>query len=535
MPMSTPVPDRNHFPSQLALLVVAIAMLVPYLYTSGYHGDEFTNLNDAVRQLHGQVIYRDFFEFAAPLSSWIAAAVFCVTGPSLFAARLVQSGALLSSVWQLYALARRLEVRPWLALLPGVILLGSLYRAWPGYSHHWLLLPLILGALQAAMRAQEGRAWLWLLAGALAGTATLDMQTDGPVLCFALGAWALADTLLVRENWQKALGPLVMLAFGFAFPLGLAGVYFETHGALAQAVESVWLWPFHHYKQPGGFNDIPYGSDWLGEIQPIKRSPLWLGRAYHLSCTYFLAPLAALGGLVWGARTIAQRRWSPTQARLVLVLLLALCDFFLVTHGRADYPRIAIYAVPAVLVLCAFADAWLRHGHRKTTAYVPIVLLALYAGTGVFLQSRYMTADPATWLRFSSPDQRIADLPVMSYLRQHTQAGDRLVVFPDGGAFYFYARPAATRYTLIYPAKFRYMAPAELREVWREIAQSKPKFMVLGPYGFNGQNISDFFPRGVPRGYQRVPRSFNMDGRPVWLYRRISDSARATGIPSASP
>lgn len=520
--MSSPISTRPHLASQLTLIAVSAALLLLYLFHSGFHGDEFTNLNDALRQLHGQVIYRDFFEFAAPLSSWIAAATFALTGPSVLTARLVQSGALLFGAWQLYALARRMDTPPWLATLPGLILLGSLYRAWPGYSHHWILLPLVLGALQAALGGLDGRAWLWSVAGALAGVATLDMQTDGPVLLFAIaGAWGL-DALMRRDALRQRLIGFGLLGLGFALPLAGAALYFYSQGALTQAFDSVWLWPLHHYKQPGGFNDVPYGSDWLAEIEPIATKPLWFGRAFHLTGTYLLAPAAAIAGLVWLGVQLLRRRWASTQAHITLVLLLTLGDLTLVTHGRADYPRIAIYAVPAVLLLSTLAGRFWLTLRPRALALLPSLLLVAYAGTGLFLLGRYVAAAPASWLTFQSPDKRIAAIPVLTYLREHTRPGDRLVVFPDGGVFYFYARPDATRYTLIYPAKYRYMSPRELAEVWSEIEHHAPKFLVIGPYEFTGKNLADFFPDGVPTGYHRVPQTFTFDAQPIWLYQRTA-------------
>ncbi|HEY9723931.1 MAG TPA: glycosyltransferase family 39 protein [Oscillatoriaceae cyanobacterium] len=529
--MPAPTRYERHLPSLVVLLGVAVLLLIPYLLTSGFHGDEFDNLNDALRMLHGQLIYRDFFEFIAPFSFWIAEATFALAGPSVLAARLVQSAGLLLSTWQLYDLARRLEVPPWLAALPGVILLGALYRAWPGYSHHWIALPLALGALQAAMRALDGPRRWWGLSGLLAGLVTLDMQTDGPALVAVLVGTSVLDAVLRRKDRAAALKDLGALTLGCALPWGLATLYFATQGALVTTLKLVWLWPLHHYKQAGGFNDVRYGSDWWGEIRPIARSPLWLGRAFHLSGTYLLAPVAAIAGLSWFARSLIRRAWSDTSARWALVILWAIANFALVVHGRADYPRIAIYAVPSVLVLCAFAGRALSR--RAAWKWFPTALLVTYAGTGLFLLSRYMAADPATWCRLASPDQRIASLPVLSYLRAHTEPSDRLVVFPNGGLFYFYGRPAATRYTVIYPIGYRYMDPREIHEVWHEIAQSKPKYMVVGPYVFNGTNLESLMPGGAPSGYQRIDRRFEMDGHPVWLFKRMATQGVSAVQPSS--
>src|SRR3954467_3203552 len=78
-------PDRA--PWLAAALAFAVAL--PFAFVGAEFYDELTYLGHAQRILAGEVIYRDFFEFLAPLSSYLGAALFVVTGPSVGAARVV--------------------------------------------------------------------------------------------------------------------------------------------------------------------------------------------------------------------------------------------------------------------------------------------------------------------------------------------------------------------------------------------------------------------------------------------------------------
>jgi hypothetical protein len=193
--MSVSLPSRN-IPGrwvEIALLVVLALVLLPFLFPAYFHGDELSDLSFGLSMLHGEIIYRDTYSILAPLTSLIAYGTFAVVGPWLWAGRIVQIGVIFLCGWQIYRLSRRLEVPAWAATMPALALVVGLYRAWPGYSHHWLAMPFMLGAIQSAFIAMD-RASIrfWALAGAATGLLILTMQSDGVVVAFCLLVVALA-------------------------------------------------------------------------------------------------------------------------------------------------------------------------------------------------------------------------------------------------------------------------------------------------------------------------------------------------------
>ncbi|MFN3428972.1 MAG: glycosyltransferase family 39 protein [Candidatus Sericytochromatia bacterium] len=513
---------------EIALAALLAVALVPFTLTTSFHGDEFTNLYNAVRMLEGQVIYRDFFELTGPLTHWLLAWVYAITGPSLLTARLVQAAAIVLAGWQLFRLARGLGVGPWTAMLPGLILVAGLYRHWPGYSHHWMALPFVLAALQAGMKALASDGWRWWgIAGVAAGLSCLAMQSDGAVTAIALAATLTLNLLLSGPVSIRAAAKQVLaLAGGLALPLALAAAYLAWHGALGAAWYSVWSWPLAHYKVPGGFNDIPFATDFAAAILPVTQLPAWYGRLYHFAMLYALPATTAVAALVWGLGLLWRRMsagsgWSPQEARLGLVGLCTIGFFALLSRGRADVVRVAVYAFPAVLFATALAQAWAdrtRAPQLVLARWLPHAALAAFVATGALLQAKFMQKDPAAWLRLTSPDGGLAASPAVAYIRAHSEPDDRIVAMPNGGFFYFYGRPSATRHAWIWPPSLGFVTAREVDEAWDEIAARRPRFVVVSPDGPEPEKLQAYLRRPLT-GYQRVTVP-GAPGRPVYLFER---------------
>ncbi|MFP5501724.1 MAG: glycosyltransferase family 39 protein [Candidatus Sericytochromatia bacterium] len=505
----------RHLPSEIALGLLLVLVLAPFVWTSHFPEDEFTTLSNGLRMWHGAVIYQDFFEFTAPLSHWLATFAFWLGGPSLVSARLAQAALLLLAGWQLHRLARALGTGPWVSLLPGLILVLALYRTLPGLNHHWVALPFALGALQAGMRGLDtGRARWWAAAGASGGMTTLAMQSDGPVTAVAL-AGAIALSAFMGENPRRALKQLLAAVAGMALPLGLAALYFASHGALGAAWHHVWEWPLAHYKTAGGANDVKFAMD-LAVLTSTTAGwvnvPFWYAKSYHVVMLLALLPLTALGALAWGLG-LAWRRvwpgtaWSPIEARYALVGLLVIGFGLLAVRGRADMAHVAEYAAPAVLLAVAVADQARRRlvaPELRLVKQLPLAMLVGFLLTGGLWLAQDMRQAPEAWLSLRSPDERLEDRPAIRYVREHAAPGDKIVAMPYPGPYYFYGRPPASRYTLILPPEAGYNTPAEFEAFWKEIERERPRYVIVSHW--DGEAALGAYMRQPLPGYREVAR-----------------------------
>jgi len=88
-------------------------------------------------------------------------------------------------------------------------------------------------------------------------------------------------------------------------------------------------------------------------------------------------------------------------------------------------------------------------------------VLVAYGLAGAVLDAHAMRAAPELWLRLASPDQRIAAMPALQYLRSHGRPGDRLIGFPMGELYSFYGWPSASSYSEMLPPGDGYHTQAE--------------------------------------------------------------------------
>lgn len=485
------------------LACLMAVLLLPFMTAATVNVDELDELYNGLRQVQGEVIYRDFFDFVPPLPQWLAAAVFGGLGPSLWAMRLLQGLVTMVSGLALYQLARRFELPPPAAAVPALLLVTALFRAYPVYYHHWLALACALAGL-LAVQTRPG------LAGLAAGAALLCTQTDGLVALGTLGV------VLLYERGPRVR--LAWLALGFALPPALAAAWLASQGALAAAWSDVWLWPLTHYKTPGGFNDVGLLADFQIQLPVIRQdagTPFGLARVVWLAGLALLHPLGILAG-------VALVRRNPSGLA-VGALVLAVGQLAACLAGRADHIHLAMYAVPATLLACV--GAWHRQlrGGSEGQRWLPHVALAALALAGLALTGRAAQLHPEQWLVAAPPDGRLAAMPVIARIKAHTAEGDRIVSLPWGGYHYFYARPAATRHTLMLPPSFRYNSADEYAQLRQEIITRRPRLVVLqlpGPVEFLAQSFPDLPPPGY-RLVESVPTPIGPKLFNAYLFERV--------------
>lgn len=518
----------------LALVAGLLALLAPFAWSSAWRPDELSQLANAARMLGGEVLYRDYFEILAPGSLWLAAGVFAVTGPSLLAARVVVALAVALAGWLACRLVLALGAGRAAGALAAVGLVLGSFRAFPVWGHHWIALPLALGAALLAVRgvaAPRGRGWLAV--GALAGACTMVTQSDGLALFAGLAlAIALLGALGAWTGAEARAAALRLLA-GAGAALAAVALPLLATGTLDDAWRCAWSWPAAHYRAAGGVNDALFGHD-LGWLLSPANGP-WPGRAvffarlYHLGLAYALPVLAAAAALAWAlglaARRLRGQAATPAQGRWGVVAVLVLAFGAVAVRGRADHVHVAFY-LPWTLVLAAAAADGLRGLLRPAAglalAGLPLGALALFAATGGVLAAHEARTHPDDWLAATSPDARLAAHPLVRYVKAHTRPGDRVVELPQGGLAYFFARPSAADMNVMLPPRFRYTDEDDYRALWARIAERRPALILVTPDHPVEAELAEHLRHPLP-GYERaaVVAAPAFDGpRKTWVFRR---------------
>jgi hypothetical protein len=522
-------PRQRDLPFALATACLAFAMALPFAWVTQVYPDEFTYASHGWRICNGAVIYRDFFEFVAPLGSWLAALVFTLTGPSIMALRVVTALALGATAGLFYTVARQLGASRFAAMLPGPIVVGLLYPLWPGFSHHWIQWPLVAAALLGATLGSSGEriaSRTWLATGVCAGLAGLALQSDGLALSVALATGVVLDGWVGRRGWRVPLLRLAALGAGALLPVLLVIGVFALQGALRAATDNVWRWPLAHYRVAGGINDVRFLTELQGYANtnsPHFRLGHWYLTLAQALALWLLSPLLGLLVMARGLGAVAQRlrggsAWSEATARLAILALVVLALFAATLRGRADFMHVC-WQLPATLLLATvLAERWrLRFPEPGLgpVRWLPTLALAALLPLGAVNHAERLRLDPDKRPAAGGPDAAFKSQPALAYLRDHARPGDKVVALPHGGVFYLFGLPPASRWTLMYPPAEGYTTAAEFAGFWQEVTAANPRFVVTTPFA------EQYGPVAMPlSGYKLVATLPFAPHMRAWIYER---------------
>src|SRR5882672_9604147 len=139
-------------------------------------GDEQTFWMNAQRLLHGELIYRDFFEFTPPGTDLVYLGAFELLGSRIWVPNIVQLVLGTTLCWLCFRIAR-LIMTPAKAALAAALVMVVDFCSWLDATHHWFSLLAVMAAVAVAMKATSpGRI---LVCGALLGLASFFTQTRG--------------------------------------------------------------------------------------------------------------------------------------------------------------------------------------------------------------------------------------------------------------------------------------------------------------------------------------------------------------------
>jgi len=243
------------------IALISLVLLLPYTAPGGvgtqfanapsFQVDEGTVLYDSLRVAHGQVPYRDFFEFPGPITFLFYGSVFRLFGPSLEAARWMSIIIMALGAALVAAIATRLAGRM-AGLAAALIQTCAFVPSFPYAYTHWIaeaagLTGLLLIGRENPRRRDD------FVGGAFCAIALLTVQSVGlPLLVAAIGTVWLRGAA-GRSVHQAIRRPMYVL-LGGASILGATMLYFAAVGGLQQFLYCTWTWPLGRYAlaQRGG-------------------------------------------------------------------------------------------------------------------------------------------------------------------------------------------------------------------------------------------------------------------------------------------
>lgn len=435
----------------------------------------------------GWLPYRDLFDSKPPLFLYAWSLAAAVPGDIATAMWRLETLWLAGSMIATFVVVQRITSDRFAGLAAATLLFVGLWcPAWGGYwsraqAEELATLPIMLAATLALHEPTPRRL---IALGALTGVVGLFKI---PALAVA-AAWPV---MWLGDGWRRVPARAAWAFGGLALPWLAAAIFFAAHGAFHEFVQGVFV--YHRYN--AAFISPPWGDTVADFVSTT------------VAAVPELVLLAAVGlvSLPRRERLFVGTWIASTMAAVVLERQLAGYHYLLIVPGLA---------VAAGCGLCASSRALVRAAmpwHRAAAAVVLLGCVVLAVRTGAAWAAAY--GDDASFARgrmsrpaFLATFTRGTISPAVEdeaavYLRAHTQANERILVWGLAPAIYALAgRAPATKYPfhkiLMTDAPLSRMIPglAERRaDYLARFAAEPPTYVLVGRRDENGFEPEDSF------------------------------------------
>lgn len=470
--------QRTQRSSSLLFMLAAAAFL--YLRTfliSGVpfiaFGDEVHYFLHAVRMLHGEQPYRDFFTFVFPGTDLLYEGIFGIFGIHQWVAQaiILVLGLMVTGVviW-----VSSTVLPGGLSLLPALLFLVFDFQSAMDATHHWWSTLCVLFASGLLLRSRS-RGTI-IAVGALCALATLFTQNEGGL---SLAAIVLYLTL-TRRNDQHALTltreisllivPYLLLVGGvigylaskvglhtiFYWTIYFPLVYFSTLKAHTPSAYFQQMPTFHR------FGDIYFSVSYL---------------VVHL-----VAPFSYVLCLV---RLIRMKgKMEPLLWERVFLIALLGCAMFLSVANAATFLRICVVAPPAFIMLVWMfstttrQDRWVRGG-----LWTVGVCCLLYLPITWQTHKRAYVDTPTGRAAFIVPSQ----YDKVQWLAARTHPGETLLNEPFVAFALSLRSPGPVDYVM--PSQFT--RPEQVDALLKSMVANQTRFIYLYPELYESTNADD--------------------------------------------
>lgn len=477
----------------LGLFLAAGLSLLPIPFTR----DQGIYAYNAWRWLGGEALYRDSFGHKGPLLYLVYAVFLQLSGGAMWGPNLADLLARTLTVALAYVLGRELRsgrAGIYAALLTALPLFGVFNSCWWNAQAETFIMPLIAGsAALALIGLRRQRAWLFLLAGAVAGQAAMLKINSLSHLGFLLllpAAFLLAANKGPLPGRPFALRSSGLLLVGAGLGLFPWLIYLAAVGSLVPMWECTVVFNSFHLQAAL--------RNFEGSLAGLFLRRFWT--------TFHLIPVLMLFAFYKSGRE------RPERAReLLFVFGFVLFSFFNLLLQARFFLYHYLVLVPAVGLAAGVGLDSLQKWLGKflsgkvavpATFLILVWLVASFGWTWVLIHHSYRTFDYVSgrielsdfYARFSEEDEEgvgdfnlLASAAAAHHLREHTDEGASVLVFGyEPIVNYLSGRPAPGRFQIDYPLTFEPLSDraSHLRERWRaefldQLAKDAPAMIVL--------------------------------------------------------
>lgn len=435
-------------------------------------GDETEYLEHAERMLHGEVLYRDLFQFNLPGTEYLYEFLFHVFGVRLWVGNLALLLTLTAVTVTVYALAR-LVLRGPEALLSAVGFLVICQRSAIDGTHHWYSALLVLLAIYVAARFQTKASYGF--AGALLGLATIFTTTRGITAAAGVCLFFLWRDRGGRNSFKAIaalLGPLILV-------VGTVLAYLAVVAGPKTIFDSLIVFPLKYYPK-GAANDPSIFFEQLRGAMPIR--PLSVLLVLHWLAIDIAAPVVVILFLVNCFRRRSEElRQSQRLQTLLLYTFVGGCALLAVA-GAPSAPRLNCGAAFAYILATAILA---EMGKRRLI--VAALVMALTVGVAeasvAVVRPQYVFTGPRGPIAVFDRNRRDA----IEWVGSMSHPRDRLFGDTDMNLVLDLRNPAAIQWV----ESDAYTRPEQVTALLERIEQTNTRFIVWEDDGSAGAAPDD--------------------------------------------
>lgn len=372
-------------------------------------GDESHYFLHALRMIHGELPYRDYFTFVPPGTDLLYVGIFRLFGVHQWVVQglLFFLGLFLSSIvmWDAQKVLRTSSV-----VLTTLLFLVFDVNSALDATHHWWSVLLVMAAIGVLLGGRSSARIV--LAGSLCGFATLFTQTYG---CLSLFAIALYLFLTIDGNGRQKpnlFRVLLLLCLPFAsVVIPVVGYYAHLIG-----FRTLTYWTIYY----------PLVFFRAQENNPLAffRTPRVHGMSgIHLLISFiFMHAFVPLIYILCSIRLVREKReMDPLRWRKILLLTLVGSGLFVSIMSAPTFLRVCAVGPPAI-ILCVwyFEKSSRLHDWSTIALWIAAITSVFYLPISRQLHQHVIVNLPTGRVAFISDKQ----YDKMLWLAQHTHPGE---------------------------------------------------------------------------------------------------------------
>jgi hypothetical protein len=458
-PNQSPPPRWIHY----GFFIFAAAFLYLNLFAlpatpiAGTDNDQSLYLHNATRMFHGQMIYRDFFQFTPPGTELVYLGLFKLFGVRAWIpnATLVVLG--LSLTWLCVFISRKV-LSGLTAYLPGCLFLTLAFYSDLDGSHHWFS---VLAVIAATALILVGRNLPRVAgAGALCALASFFTQARGALALVGFAFFLWWDHRKRPQKGNSLLWSEATLAAVFAAVTVVLNSYFVWNVGWKRYLWSTVTFGIKYYPAEKEMNSLQAYMAVVPRLANWRHvpDPSWV----------FIHALVPLVYLLFLARCWREARRKPEEpwSRLMLVNLVG--GFLFVGVAPAPvYWRLCVVSLPGFIILAWFLRS---PGKLQTLARQALWLCAVVATLGIVVHQqtrwRALLDTPTGRAAFFDP----GDFERYQWLVLHTRPSEPF--FDCSGQSYFLLglrSPAVVSFL----TDSDYLRPEQARDVQESLERNR--------------------------------------------------------------